>query len=271
MKYVAYVVVVILAISSILIGKIHWNDKLSTYAGAKSQLIVENKPNVEKKSEVKVASDEYQLNYTKNLPQEVIDKIKTSIESQKPINFVIVGSKSTMTGKEGWTTLLKSRLIDTYGEKVLNIKIHQIIDKSSNDIIEEKLYEDLLGFSPDIVLLEPFMLMDNGVVGVENRLINIDKIINEIKTVNPDTYIFLQPANPLYNATHYPKEVDKLKQYAEENGFTYLDHWQAWPKQDSDELKEYLTIDPTMSLKSIPNNKGNEVWAEFLTQYFISE
>ena len=50
----------------------------------------------------------------------------------------------------------------------------------------------------------------------------------------------IQPPHPLYQATYYPVQVEALAQYAEDNDIPYLNHWEAWPDQDSKEIKDYL-------------------------------
>ena len=36
----------------------------------------------------------------------------------------------------------------------------------------------------------------------------------------------IQPPNPVYGAKNYPKAIEALKQFATQNGYTYVDHWE---------------------------------------------
>lgn len=69
--------------------------------------------------------------------------------------------------------------------------------------------------------------------------------------------------HPIYGATYYPRDVEKLKKYAEEKEIPYLDHWKAWPSEEL--LKNYL-----VDTQDTPNKKGHTLWARYLEDYFIS-
>jgi hypothetical protein len=269
------VIVLVLSISSIIIGKIHWNHKISAYAGMENSvgLVAEKPENTENVSNSEGAKDQAVdiTQYTKNLPDEVKTKIENAAKTGKPVRFVVLGSKSTSSDESGWPNLFKQQLIQNYGENIFDVTIHEISDKNSLQVIDEDLYQTALKNKPDILLFEPFILKDNGEVRMEDRLVNITTIMEDFEESNPDIFIFLQPANPLYNATYYPKEVEELQRFALENDFTYLNHWLAWPDQDSSEIESYLTPDPSIAFKSIPNEKGHQLWADFLSNYFISK
>ncbi|MFZ3588960.1 SGNH/GDSL hydrolase family protein [Bacillus sp. DJP31] len=276
MKLAAFVIVLFLTVGSIVVGKIHWNDKISTYVGMKSTLVEEIEEDVQSvvkpESVTSSSNEETSLEQlTQNLPDELKNRLKNADEEKKPLQFVILGSKSTSSDSLGWPTLFKEKLIKTYGEQLFEISIVEIQDKNSTEVLKENLLDEALSQKPDVLLLEPFILMDNGEVELRQRLNNIDDIVNEFTKANKEIYIFLQPANPLYNATYYPKEVAELERYAVENEYTYLNHWGAWPDYKSSELEKYLSPDPSFSIKSIPSAKGHEVWAEFLLTYFISD
>jgi hypothetical protein len=271
------VIVLVLSISTIIIGKIHWNHKISAYAGMESSVVLETEQHENKKTvndkDKEGTTDQVvdSTQYTKNLPDEVKLKVEKTAKTGKPVRFVILGSKSTSSDENGWPNLLKQQLIQSYGTSVFDVTIQEISDKNSLQVIEEELYQAALKNKPDILLFEPFILKDNGEVRMEDRLENITTIIEDFEEINPDVFIFLQPANPLYNATYYPKEVEELQRFALENNIDYLNHWLAWPDQNSSEIESYLSPDPSMSFKSIPNEKGHQLWADYLANYFISK
>ncbi len=117
-----------------------------------------------------------------------------------------------------------------------------------------------------MIILEPFILKNNGEVSVEHSLKHLKTIMDKVKSANPETTFILQPPHPLYNAKHYPNQVEDLKEYAAENNIPYLDHWTAWFDQTKEEFKEDLSKD-----NSQPSNKGHKVWAEYLIDYLISQ
>jgi hypothetical protein len=56
---------------------------------------------------------------------------------------------------------------------------------------------------------------------------------------------------------YYLQEEKDLEGYAKENGYIYLNHWDAWPDSSREDLKNYLTDE------NLPNAKGNKVWAQY--------
>jgi hypothetical protein len=275
MRLVTLVLVLTISLGSVIAGKIHWNHKISAYSGKTSNLVLEEESTQTKKETETVVKDSNEdielLSYANNLPNIVKDKIGNSIETGTPVRFLIMGSKSTSSDALGWPNLLKQELVNAYGENVFEITVLEIPDKNSIEVINEGLYSKGLEFKPDLLLLEPFILKDNGEVRMEDRLLNIDRILSDFKNENPTISFYLQPSNPLFNATYYPKEVEELKAYAENNNIGYLNHWEAWPDQQSSELEGYLSPDPAITFKSIPNEKGNKVWANYLIDHFISK
>jgi lysophospholipase L1-like esterase len=273
MRIVAFILLVILAVGSIIVGKVHWNNKISAFSGMESKLVTTERETKAQESIEEEANDVEPdiMKYTNNLPEDITKKIENAAITGEPVNFVVLGSKSTSAQESGWPSLFSQRLTEAYGQDIFDISIYEISDKNSLDVIAEKLYQDALEAKPDLLLFEPFILKDNGEVRMEDRLDNIVTILEEFREVNPSVFILLQPSNPLYNATYYPKEVEELRLFAQNNEIAYLDHWEAWPDQKSAELQSYLTEDPENSYKSIPNDKGHQLWANFLVDYFISK
>ncbi|MFD1780023.1 SGNH/GDSL hydrolase family protein [Fredinandcohnia salidurans] len=265
MKKILVFIVIVLSVAIVVTGKLHWNDKIQ--ATAKTAQVKKAE-----KVEVKTAAEEGQENrakevtaYSKNLPKEIQTKLISAVESGKPLNLVIAGSSATPEDPTGWPTLLKNELELTYGESVFNVAIKEIADKSSTEFVQEELYQEIINLSPDVLLLEPFILHDNGeLIKMADRLANLTTIIEAIKKELPEVIVLLQPAYPIHNAKHYPIEVNELKSYAEESNIIYLNHWEAWPDYQSDEITEYL-------IDGEPNEDGHKLWADYLSNYFISK
>ena len=139
-------------------------------------------------------------------------------------------------------------------------------DLTSIAFINEEKVTEVIEEQPDLILFEPFTLKDNGVVGIDDSLENVSAVIASVKESLPQTQVILQPPHPLYKANFYPTQVEELQQFAEDNDIPYLNHWEAWPDQDSEEIKEYISED-----SSQPSAKGHQVWAEYLIDYFIAK
>lgn len=183
----------------------------------------------------------------------------------KPFKIQMVGSAALGEGSTSWPEILKAELQKEFGESVIEASINSY-DLNSLSFTSDNKQQEIIDAKPDLVILEPFILKDNGAVAIEDSLENTKNIMENVKSANPETTFIIQPAHPLYNSQYYPIQVQNLKAFAEDNNVTYLDHWTAWPEQDNQELKEYLSAD-----NSQPNEKGHKVWAEYLVDYFISK
>ncbi|MBN8201831.1 SGNH/GDSL hydrolase family protein [Bacillus sp. NTK034] len=205
------------------------------------------------------------LELTANWPEESKEVFKKRLAEGKPFKLQIVGSGALGEGQTSWPEILKTELQKEFKNSVLEVSVNSY-DLNSLSYIKENKQQDIIKTKPDLVILEPFILNDNGAVGIEGSLANTKNIIEDVKKANPETSFIIQPAHPLYNSQFYPIQVQNLKKFAEENNITYLDHWSAWPEQDNQELTEYLTSD-----NSQPSERGHEVWAEYLVEYLIEK
>lgn len=242
--------------AAIILGNLHWNEKIT----AQSEQAEGKADPVEKAEEDQEMSDV--LSYTANLPEAAQEKIKTAIDSNKPVKLVIFGTSEV----EGtWIDSFKHELTNAYGDNVFDITAISTGTNTTRDLINEKLYEKINELNPDILLFEAPMLEDNGDVGITNTLENLEEMYEFWQEANEKLVLMIQPSQPLYNATYYPSEVKQLESHTEKNNFTYLDHWENWPELDNTEMKNYLTKDSDV------NEKGFEVWAEYLVKYFVAK
>lgn len=239
----------------IIIGQIYWEGKIKSHAEAAHTMTEESAPTIDKVEEI----DEFSFN---QLPQELVEKAKLAKQTGEKLKFVIYGSEATSTEEGAWPHILKAELEENYVD-IFDVLIYSDEDKTTYDVIDEKLYEKVVDEQPDVFLFEPFILKDNG-LGIAQTLENISFILEEIKSKHPDVTIYIQPAHPIYNAIYYPREVDELGQFSEENGYIYLNHWSSWPEQDNEQILDFLTEG-----QNKPNEDGNKVWAEFLINYFV--
>jgi hypothetical protein len=251
------VLLVISCTSFIVVGNLYWHKKIdATVRQAMAEATEFSKEQ---------ATDE-RMTYAKKLPKEVQAKIKRAIETNRPLRLVIAGSEATPAAKDGWPALLKQQLEATYGNEVFQAVVKEYKGMTTKQAIDENIVEQLIEEKPDILLWEPFLLNNNGVIDMNDTLEHIDAMIQTITDTLPDVTIMLQPPHPIYNATYYPEQVKQFQAFAKEKGYIYIDHWQAWPDYKSEELNQY--VDPDTDL---PTKDGQERWAGFLADYFIAK
>lgn len=158
---------------------------------------------------------------------------------------------------------MKAALEKQYGNTI-EITIFQW-DTDSLHFINGEEVDEVTAFAPDMVLNEPFSLNNNSIgVSAEDNLDSIDIFKRQLMEANEDAVLLLQPTHPIYGATYYPRDVEKLKEYAEEKGIPYLDHWKAWPGVES---LEKMLVDT----KDTSNEEVHSLWAGYLINYFISD
>jgi hypothetical protein len=262
MKKFMYSLIITLSITSIIVGNFYYKYKIKeTAEAAKIELGTEKPVSIASKTTKNNGNKKVDL--TKNLPDTIAQKIKEKHNQQKPVEFVILGSEVNALKEGTWTSILNKELADHYGKDAFNLTVIST-EETSNIVFEDQLYKEALTVNPDLVLIEPFLLNDNGNYVIEDTLIYTDKMINDFEKLESKPVIMLQPTNPIYQPKYYAEQVSKLKDYADEEDYIYLDHWTNWPDVDSNEINKYIETNK-------PNQKGYEVWADFFKKYFIAE
>lgn len=260
MKSILTIFYGLICIAFIGVSHFLWTEKTTVLQAAEQ---TETQTSTETAS-VQQESIKSLLPLTKNWPKAAVEKFKQSFEKKEKFTIVIAGS-STLGGETGWAEATKAKLIKAYGQNHLNVEVRQY-DMNSKEFIAQNLHQELASLKADMLLFEPFILKNNGEVDLATTLANLTTFIETVKGSNPDSTIILQPANPIYKAKVYPSQVAQLKDYAEEHQLTFLDHWGIWPDPNTEALKEYITPD-----QSFPNEKGHQVWAEFISAYLIHQ
>ncbi|WP_071460931.1 SGNH/GDSL hydrolase family protein [Bacillus massilinigeriensis] len=256
MKKLSIVLLFIICISTLILGTMEWKQKTN------SSSIPAASKKVGSKAVSTIDSDAL-VNYAANWPQPALDGFSKSLKTKKP--FVILLAGSPALGKEeGWASSVSKNLKETY-ESAVVVETREY-DMTSSEFLSQNKADELASLKPDMTILEPLTLKDNGIVRIEESHSNIDAIREKLQEANPGSTLILQPPNPLFDASYYPFQVEALKKYATENNIPYIDHWAAWPEMKNEELKEYIEEDG-----SLPSSEGHKLWAQYLTDYLISK
>jgi hypothetical protein len=249
-----------LACAAVLVmGNLHWNEK-TTVAGDSQR---EKKPPLQQEEYDSAEADKL-LKLAGNWPEQSQTALKKALEENRPFNIIIAGSEILSAGEISWSTLLTEKIQQGFGDAVkVAVKTY---DLDSLSFQAQGKIEEISSGKPDLVLLEPFTLNDNGVVTIEDSLTVVTNIIEETRQKNPKAVFILQPPYPLYNASYYPIQVEELKKYAGSKGLSYIDHWSVWPDGSSEEIKDYLSED-----LSVPNEKGIQLWADYVGDFLVKD
>ncbi len=261
MKVFFTTLLAVVCMGVLLWGNIHWNKK-TTVAGndkvSPAVVVAEQPETTENPSDSLLA-------LTANWPEQAAENFKKALDEKRTYKILLIGSEALGDEQSGWAASTKEQMIAAYGEQHMEVDI-KTFNLTSLGFIDEEGTAQVASSQADMVLFEPFTLMDNGEVAIDNSLDNIQQVIDGTLEAKPDTVFVLMPPHPIYNAVYYPQQVEALKNYSEENEIPYLDHWQAWPDHQTEEIKEYITSDNNQ-----PSEKGHEVWSKYVTDYLISK
>lgn len=252
----------VICVVILVFGNLHWNNKTTNAVDKTTVAPVKEtaKPAAEKLTDL---SKEQLLSLAANWPEESKNTLGKAFDEGRSFKIVAAGSEVLGEDHSQWGNIIEEKIQGSFGDMVsFTVKGYP---KTSAEFVEEGLAAEISSENPDMVILEPFTLNDNGMVVIEESLENITGIIEEVKQDNPSAVFVLQPPYPLYNANFYPVQVDALKKYAEDNGFVYLDHWAEWPDYRTEEIKQYFVED-----LSEPNDEGIGLWAGFISDYLVN-
>jgi hypothetical protein len=251
-------------IAFLILGYIYWQEKTSV-SSTNNDISAADVDNVssEVKKEDEMVEQEDEAFYS-NWPDSAQQDYQVAKENGEPYKIAIVGSNALGKDKNGWSKQLKTALLEE-DSKTLNVEIFQY-DTISIDFIYSENSEEVASYAPDMVLFEPFSLNDNtqGVL-VQDNHDSIEIFLSTLQEANENVVLLLQPTYPLYNATYYPGQVGDLKAFAEEKGYTYLNHWEAWPEDET--LKALIGG----VSDEAPSQEGHKIWTDYLIEYFIAE
>lgn len=267
MKNFLTVLLGIICVVVLVLGHSYWNNKIE--ASVKKTTYPSNNQKATTKVFDQKAStksiDQDLIALTSNWPKASINRFKQTIKEKRAFKILFVGSSAIGSDTKGTYPTVKEKLISTYGKKNIQVSL-KTFDFTSTQLINNSGHEEIAAEKADLIVLEPFILLDNGNVTIEDSLQNLTTLMASIMVKNPETTFILQPSYPLYNAKIYPQQVEELKSYAKKNQITYLDHWSKWPDSNTEAFKDYLLPD-----QSAPNDKGIKVWSDYLIHFFISE
>ncbi|MEC0667006.1 SGNH/GDSL hydrolase family protein [Priestia flexa] len=257
MKVWINVIAVLAFVGTLVAGKLYWDERTSAESIATPTPVTQASSTSPQKN---------WASYTGNLSKEVVEKLKVASETGNPIKIVMVGSQDTSKENNAWPALVEKELMNKYGSDLITVEVQEYDQDTTLQFVKNQSYEKIIAAQPDVLIFEPFLANDNGVVGITNTLDNLSVIMTRVESQVDDLVTIIQPSHPIYNAINYPKEAEQLKAFADESGYEYINHWEKWPKATSEELLTYLTEE-----KDAPSMKGNKAWAEAVIEYWINE
>ncbi|MCF6138803.1 SGNH/GDSL hydrolase family protein [Pseudalkalibacillus berkeleyi] len=264
MKKFLYITTILLSISVIVFGHLHWKSKISTASVSANDDITEDSDANVNESEVEETESKRNLEtLTQNLPKEAASIIIDSFNKGEQLDLAFIGSEAQTKGSTPWPELVEEGLKEAYGPELFTVHNYNFGDEFSIRAIRTDDMDSIINDQPDIVILEPFLLNDNGEVNINHTIDSIRIIKRRMVEENEEVIFMVQPPHPIHEPGLYATQINALKEYAEETDTTYLNHWDNWPDVTDEEIKQYILEDI-----SGPNDEGNKLWAEYIVNYF---
>ncbi|SLL33515.1 Uncharacterised protein [Mycobacteroides abscessus subsp. abscessus] len=263
MKATILSILSIILLVILVIGNIHWNIREDSPL---SPIHHTEDADTEVENKEQYFSLDYYMSFAKSWPESAQQVLEEKLSDKQAFHILLVGSDEIGDQELGLITPLQEALASKYDKYVTLDSI--AYEETSSDYVNNNESEYVIEKKPDMIILEPFLLNDNRKVDISTALLNINQIINDIKDELPDVTFVLMPAHPLYGAGLYPMQVSDLQKYAESKDIPYWNHWEAWPESNDLKLKDYYV---ELGDKSKANEKGFEVWSNYLAKKLISE
>ncbi|WP_165389333.1 SGNH/GDSL hydrolase family protein [Fictibacillus sp. BK138] len=252
--------IMIACVLSVISGHLYYNNKLEETAHA-AKLELGKKP--AEKTENKDSTSSSQKADTvhfKNAPAGIADLYNQKKAAGESLSFTIVGSSITSTEEGNWAKLFTEKMMDTYGNDV-KVETTSFGKLTSLELANEQVYTDFIQKKTDVILIEPVLWNDNNGVSINDTLYILGQMITGVKDTNPEAVVVLQPSNPIYQPQKYAEQVSSIEAFAKEKGIPYINHWEAWPSVDSEDINQYVT-------ELMPNEEGHKLWAEYVYNVF---
>lgn len=278
MRKAIFIIICMVCIAAVISGKVYWNHKISTTA-ADARQQMHDEPNQVKSNTAKASgkSKKESANaktkegaapnvdqLTADLPKKVADPIDQAVQDGNALHLLIV----TAHDDPGWIAPLQVQLDKEYGKGVFDVTAESYGDKTTSDFLKNDSYQDLFDIpsGTDMILLESMISNDQGELSTEDTLLGTTRLRVAIQKKFPDMTFILQPPNPVYQRSYYADHVDGLRQYAKKEDILYINHWEAWPDPESQDIMDDLQKDART-----PNKKGYQLWGQYLGDFFTSQ
>ncbi len=262
-----FVLMIILCIGLLAYGKVQYDQKLSGIAEeANSTMTLATSPKVN--NNIQNERGVFNLEAIEGINEEFKEKLQIAIEHNESLRIAIFGSEA-MSGSDQIETssvdIVVKEIENTYPNEMVDIQVFEVGNRTTSEVVNEGLHEDVVHFQPDVLIMEPFILNDNSeLIRMNVSLPNITTILADIIAESPEALIILQPPNPVFQPRYYLQQVKELKDFALKNEYMYVDHWEAWPDITDEEINNYVE-----NLRA--NQKGHEIWASVWKEFFVGE
>ncbi|WP_332373531.1 polysaccharide biosynthesis protein [Lactococcus cremoris] len=245
MKKGIFVITIVISIALIIGGFYSYNSRINNLSKAdKGKEVVKN-------SSEKNQIDLTYKKYYKNLPKSVQNKIDDISSKNKEVTLTCIWQSDSVISEQFQQNLQKY-----YGNKFWNIKNITYNGETSEQLLAEKVQNQVLATNPDVVLYEAPLFNDNQNIEATASWTSNEQLITNLASTGAE--VIVQPSPPIYGGVVYPVQEEQFKQSLSTK-YPYIDYWASYPDKNSDD-GVYRTL----------NASGNKVWLDYITKYFTA-
>jgi hypothetical protein len=172
MKNFLTILLGIACITVLLMGNSYWNEKIEQASAKNTKLVKpDSKQTVNSKTAVESEDNDIAA-LANNWPAPAVERLNETISNEEVFKILFVGSPSIGSDSDGIYPIVKNKLIESYGDKNIEIGI-KTFDTTSTQFIANNYHEEIAEEAADLVVLEPLTLNDNGNVSIEESINNL--------------------------------------------------------------------------------------------------
>lgn len=251
MKKGIFVITIVISIALIIGGFYSYNSRINNLSKAdKGKEVVKN-------SSEKNQIDLTYKKYYKNLPKSVQNKIDDISSKNKEVTLTCIWKSDSVISEQFQQNLQKY-----YGN--WNIKNITYNGETSEQLLAEKVQNQVLATNPDVVLYEAPLFNDNQNIEATASRTSNEQLITNLASTGAE--VIVQPSPPIYGGVVYPVQEEQFKQSLSTK-YPYIDYWASYPDKNSDEMKGLFSDD---GVYRTLNASGNKVWLDYITKYFTA-
>ncbi|MDG5786706.1 hypothetical protein QA612_04320 [Evansella sp. AB-P1] len=274
MKKVLVMMIFILSIGAVVFGKFAYDNKLAEIANsAKVDHETMVQEQIQREEEAFAKREDEEQAWFEQLTDGLPTSIKALVEQRfdnDEIHIIAFGSRalvdSQREGIDPWPLLLEKGLNEKYERDLFRVETYEFGQITSLEVLQEEYHLGVARLNPDVVIIEPFLWNDNGIVSTNDTITALSIMVNAFESSHEDVIVMVQPPQPVFGTMYYPQYVEQLRTFVqEETDYMYIDHWNDWPDVEDEALHAYVGEEHRM-----PTALGHETWKNSIKTFFVN-
>lgn len=267
MKNTFFFFITIIISGIIIIGSyFFWTSKVdNATTNTELELVVEDnkdkksndKKDKSKKNKEETSEDSDEIDLSER-HEGIHEQLLSRVEDDKPVRFLMIGSKRTVSDNVHLADAFKDRLEPALAN-LLELDEITMMDDSIFSFYNSDTYAAHKDNEYDFVIMEPFMLNNQGVLSYDDT----ESYINDVLAdwADKDTLVIVQPSAKTDAIDYIIERHNHLVEFMSGRPEVFIDAWA--------EIAEDENIEDYVGEGGTPNDDGINLWADELASYFV--